>query len=101
MVNNLSTSREPRWAAPSVRYGTDSEEKSAYACDGGTGHEKRIAALSQQRVADVREALVRAGVSPDRIETGGFGAERAKCIDASEMCSQRDGRVEVMVRPAS
>ncbi len=50
----------------------------------------------------VREALIRAGVSADRIETGGFGAEeRAKCIDASEQCSQRDGRVEVMVRPAS
>jgi outer membrane protein OmpA-like peptidoglycan-associated protein len=57
--------------------------------------------LSQQRIANVREALIRAGVSADRIETGGFGAERAKCNDANEQCGQRDGRVEVMVRPAS
>jgi len=57
--------------------------------------------LSQQRVGNVREALIRAGVSADRIETGGFGAERAKCNDVNEKCSQRDGRVEVMARPAN
>jgi hypothetical protein len=34
-------------------------------------------------------------------ETGGLGAERGKCNDANELCSQRDGRVEVLVRPAS
>lgn len=59
------------------------------------GHE------SQQRVGTGRDALIRAGVSADRIETGGFGAERTKCNEATEPCSQRDGRVEVMVRPAS
>ena len=57
--------------------------------------------LIQQRVGNVREALIRAGVSADRIETGGFGAERAKCNDVNEKCCQRDGRVEVMVRPAN
>jgi outer membrane protein OmpA-like peptidoglycan-associated protein len=80
---------------PSVRVGIDGST------DLLRGTNQYNAALSQQRVANVREALVRAGVSPDRIETGGFGSERAKCIDATEMCSQRDGRVEVMVRPAS
>ena len=73
--------------------------------DGSTdllrGTNQYNAALSQQRVGNVREALIRAGIPADRIETGGFGAERAKCNDANEQCSQRDGRVEVMVRPAS
>jgi len=62
---------------PSVRLGLD----------GSTGllrgTNQYNAALSQQRVTNVREALIRAGVSADRIETGGFGAERAKCNDAS------------------
>jgi len=55
-------------------------------------------ALSQRRVANVRDALIRAGVSADRIETGGFGAERTKCNDAIEQCSRREGRVEVLAR---
>jgi outer membrane protein OmpA-like peptidoglycan-associated protein len=58
-------------------------------------------ALSQQRVSNVRDALVRAGVSADRMELGGFAAQRAKCNDAAESCSQRDGQVEVLVRPSS
>ena len=80
---------------PSVRLGIDGST------DLLRGTNQYNAALSQQRVGNVREALIRAGVSADRIETGGFGAERAKCSDVSEQCSQRDGRVEVMVRPAS
>ena len=58
-------------------------------------------ALSQQRVSNVRDALIQAGVSADRIETGGFGVARAKCSDPAESCAQRDGRVEVLVRPVS
>ena len=58
-------------------------------------------ALSQQRVSNVRDALIRAGVPADRIETGGFGVARATCNDPAESCAQRDGRVEVLVRPAS
>jgi outer membrane protein OmpA-like peptidoglycan-associated protein len=80
---------------PSVRVGLDGST------DLLRGANQYNGALSQQRVGNVREALIRAGVSADRIETGGFGAERAKCNDANELCSQRDGRVEVMVRPAS
>ena len=80
---------------PSVRFGIDGST------DLLRGTNQYNSALSQQRVANVRDALIRAGVAADRIETGGFGAERAKCSDASELCSQRDGRVEVMVRPAS
>ncbi len=53
-------------------------------------------ALSQRRIANVRDALVRAGVSASRIETGGFAVERVKCSEATERCAQRDGRVEVL-----
>ena len=54
--------------------------------------------LSQQRIANVRNALIETGVSDDRIETGRFGARRAKCNDSDELCSKREGRVEVMAR---
>ena len=80
---------------PSARLGIDGST------DLLRGTNQYNAAMSQQRVGNVRDALIRAGVAADRIETGSFGAERAKCNDASEPCSQRDGRVEVMVRPAS
>ena len=53
--------------------------------------------LSQRRVARVRDALIRTGVSADRIETGGFPAEPARCNDSTEHC-QRAGRVEVLAR---
>jgi outer membrane protein OmpA-like peptidoglycan-associated protein len=80
---------------PSARLGIDGST------DLLRGTNQYNAAMSQQRVGNVRDALIRAGVSADRIETGSFGAERAKCNEANEPCSQRDGRVEVMVRPAS
>lgn len=47
-------------------------------------------------MANVRNALIETGVSMDRIETGRFAAERVKCNDSIEQCSQREGRVEVM-----
>ena len=80
---------------PSVRLGIDG------ATDLLRGTNQYNVALSQQRVSNVRDALVQAGVSPDRIETGSFGVARMKCSDSPELCSQRDGRVEVLVRPAS
>jgi outer membrane protein OmpA-like peptidoglycan-associated protein len=54
--------------------------------------------LNQRRVATVRDALIQAGVPADRIETGTFGTERFQCNPAVEQCSQREGRVEVLVR---
>ena len=73
--------------------------------DGSTdllrGSNQYNVALSQQRVSNVRDALIRAGVSADRMETGGFATQRAKCNDSAESCSQRDGQVEVLVRPRS
>lgn len=80
---------------PSVRLGIDGST------DLLRGTNQYNAALSQQRVSNVRDALMRAGVSADRMETGGFAAQRSKCNDAAESCSQRDGQVEVLVRPSS
>jgi len=80
---------------PSVRLGIDGST------DLLRGTNQYNAALSQQRVSNVRDALVRAGVSADRMETGGFAVQRSKCNDSAESCSQRDGQVEVLVRPSS
>jgi peptidoglycan-associated lipoprotein len=77
---------------PSVRVGIDG---STDLLRGTNRHNEK---LSQQRIANVRDALIRTGVSSTRIETGRFGVERVKCNDSTEQCSQREGRVEVMGR---
>ena len=80
---------------PSVRLGIDGST------DLLRGTNQYNSGLSQRRMATVRDALIQAGVSPDRIETGAFAAQRANCNDSLERCSQRDGRVEVLVRTAN
>jgi OOP family OmpA-OmpF porin len=80
---------------PSVRLGIDGST------DLLRGTNQYNAGLSQRRVATVRDALIRAGVSPDRIETGTFAVQRAGCSNAVERCAQRDGLVEVLVRSAN
>jgi outer membrane protein OmpA-like peptidoglycan-associated protein len=77
---------------PSVRVGIDG------ATDLLRGTNRYNVALSERRTANVRDALIRNGVSAERIETGRFGVERAECIDATEQCSRREGRVEIMGR---
>lgn len=57
--------------------------------------------LSQRRVATVRDALIEAGVSADRIETGTFGTDRFMCNPSAEQCLEREGRVEVLVRASN
>ena len=80
---------------PTVRIGVDGST------DLLRGTNQYNTALSGRRVTNVRDALLRAGVSADRIETGGFAAERARCNDSIERCSQRDGRVEVLAHSPS
>jgi outer membrane protein OmpA-like peptidoglycan-associated protein len=80
---------------PSVRLGLDGST------DLLRGTNQYNAGLSQRRVATVRDALIQAGVSADRIETGTFAAQRATCNDSTERCAQRDGRVEVLVRSSN
>jgi outer membrane protein OmpA-like peptidoglycan-associated protein len=80
---------------PSVRLGIDGST------DLLRGTNQYNTALSQQRMGNVRDALIRAGVSADRIEMGGFGARRVNCNDATEPCARRDGRVEVLARASN
>ena len=77
---------------PSVRLGIDGST------DLLRGTNQYNAGLSQRRIVIVRDALIQAGVSADRIETGTFAAQRANCNDSTERCAQRDGRVEVLIR---
>ena len=77
---------------PSTRVGIDG------ATDLLRGTNRYNVDLSRRRIANVRDALIEAGVSGDRIETGNFGAERVECNDSTEPCSKREGRVEVMAR---
>jgi outer membrane protein OmpA-like peptidoglycan-associated protein len=57
-------------------------------------------ALSERRVGAIRDALMRAGVSSDKIRTGAFGEMRLKCQEATEECWQSDRRVEVLIGAA-
>jgi outer membrane protein OmpA-like peptidoglycan-associated protein len=77
---------------PSVRLGIDGST------DLLRGTNQYNSGLSQGRIVTVRDALIRAGVSADRIEMGTFAAQRPGCNDSTERCAQRDGRVEVLVR---
>jgi len=95
-----SESRKPSEVAaymsqnPSVRLGID-----GYTDVRGTSQNNPP--LSQRRVTTVRDALVQAGVPADRIETGTFGSDRVMCSPSTEQCSQREGRVEVLVRASN
>jgi outer membrane protein OmpA-like peptidoglycan-associated protein len=95
-----SESRKPAEIAaymsqnPSVRLGID-----GYTDSRGTSQYNLP--LSQRRVTTVRDALIQAGVPADRIETGTFGTDRLMCNPSTEQCSQREGRVEVLVRASN
>ena len=95
-----SESRKPAEVAaymsqnPSVRLGID-----GYTDSRGTSQYNLP--LSQRRVTTIRDALIQAGVPADRIETGTFGTDRLVCNPATEQCSQREGRVEVLVRASN
>ena len=80
---------------PSVRLGIDGST------DLLRGTNQYNAGLSQRRIDTVRDALIRAGVAAERIETGKFAAQRPSCNDPIERCSQRDGRVEVLARSSN
>jgi peptidoglycan-associated lipoprotein len=53
--------------------------------------------LSERRVNAIRDALVTAGVSGNKIHTGAFGESQLKCNESTEGCWQRDRRVEVLI----
>jgi outer membrane protein OmpA-like peptidoglycan-associated protein len=78
---------------PSTMVGID-----GYADPRGT--DKYNQALSERRVNAIRDALMRAGVGRDKIQTGAFGEMRLKCQEATEACWQSDRRVEVLIGTA-
>jgi outer membrane protein OmpA-like peptidoglycan-associated protein len=53
--------------------------------------------LSERRVGSIRDALAKAGVAGDRIQTGAFGEQRLQCSQSTEACWQTDRRVEVLI----
>jgi outer membrane protein OmpA-like peptidoglycan-associated protein len=64
------------------------------------GTDKYNQALSERRVNAIRDALMKAGVTRDKIQTGAFGEMRLKCQEATEACWQSDRRVEVLIGAA-
>jgi outer membrane protein OmpA-like peptidoglycan-associated protein len=76
---------------PSIRVGI------AGSTDRVRGTDRADVDLSQQRVASVRDALIRSGISADRIETGA-AVEGAECKGGGEPCPRREGRTELMAR---
>ena len=54
--------------------------------------------LAAQRVTAVRDALVAAGVAPERISIGAFGAQSGVCGDPTDACRDLNRRVEILAR---
>jgi len=58
-------------------------------------------ALREQRAAVVREALISAGIAPDRIQSAPADETAFLCADTSETCLAMNRRVEVrLLEPA-
>jgi outer membrane protein OmpA-like peptidoglycan-associated protein len=53
-------------------------------------------ALSARRVQAVRAALITAGIAPNRISIGTFGAREPVCHDTSDACLALNRRVEIL-----
>ena len=62
------------------------------------GTDQHNQALSERRVKAIRDALVKAGVASDKIQTSAFGEQKPLCSESTETCWQRDRRVDVGVR---
>ena len=58
-------------------------------------------ALSERRVNAIRDALVDAGMSAHKIDTGAFGEMQLKCQEQTQSCWQSDRRVEVLIHNGS
>jgi outer membrane protein OmpA-like peptidoglycan-associated protein len=54
--------------------------------------------LSERRALSVRQALVNAGLSPERISTAGFGMSRPVADNATAEGRQRNRRVEIVIQ---
>jgi outer membrane protein OmpA-like peptidoglycan-associated protein len=62
------------------------------------GTDQHNQGLSERRVDAIRDALVKAGVASDKIQTGAFGEQKPLCNESTDACWQRDRRVDVGFR---
>ena len=62
------------------------------------GTEQHNQGLSERRVKAIRDALIKAGVSSDKIQTSAFGEQKLQCNESTDACWQRDRRVDVGFR---
>ena len=62
------------------------------------GTDQHNQGLSERRVNAIRDALVKAGVASDKIETSAFGEQKPLCSASTDACWQRDRRVDVGFR---
>jgi outer membrane protein OmpA-like peptidoglycan-associated protein len=62
------------------------------------GTDQHNQGLSERRVNAIRDALVKAGVASDKIQTSAFGEKKAQCNESTDACWQRDRRVDVGFR---
>jgi outer membrane protein OmpA-like peptidoglycan-associated protein len=61
------------------------------------GTDQHNQGLSERRVNAIRDALVKAGVPGDKIQTSAFGEQRLLCNESTAACWQSDRRVEVLI----
>jgi outer membrane protein OmpA-like peptidoglycan-associated protein len=62
------------------------------------GTDQHNQGLSERRVNAIRDALVKAGVAGDKIQTSAFGEQKPLCNESTDACWQRDRRVDVGFR---
>jgi peptidoglycan-associated lipoprotein len=60
-------------------------------CDARGSTEYNLA-LGENRANGAKQALVSAGVNPDRIRTVSYGKEKQFCTEANEQCYQQNRR---------
>lgn len=49
-------------------------------------------------MSTLRDALVKAGVASDKIQTSAFGEQKPQCNESTDACWQRERRVDVGFR---
>ena len=62
------------------------------------GTDQHNQGLSERRVNAIRDALVKAGVASNKIQTSAFGEQKPQCNESTDACWQRDRRVDVGFR---
>jgi outer membrane protein OmpA-like peptidoglycan-associated protein len=62
------------------------------------GTDQHNQGLSERRVNAIRDALVKAGVASNKIQTSAFGEQNPLCNELTDACWQRDRRVNVGFR---